>query len=47
MNGIRPILDLARLFYYRWALADMTRANPFHPDLPYVVHRLNQLERSA
>lgn len=43
MSGLAPVLNLARLVFYRWAREEM---NPLHPDLPYVIHRINQLERN-
>lgn len=44
MIGLRPVLDLWRLAYYRWALREMP---PTHPDLPFVVIRINELERNT
>jgi len=42
MKGIRPLLDLWRGFYLRWALAEI---HPLHPDVPSIVRALNELER--
>lgn len=44
IRSIRPIWNLASLYFYRWALHDMQRTNPMHPDLPHVVRRINELE---
>ena len=41
MSGIRPILNLIALAYYRWARAEI---DPMHPDLTKVVVRCNELE---
>ena len=41
MNGIRPIFDLMALAFYRWARAEI---DPMHPDLPYVLNRIAELE---
>ena len=43
MFGLQPIVHAWKLFFYRWALREI---NPLHPDLPYIVHRLAELERS-
>jgi hypothetical protein len=47
LHSIRPIWNLACLFYFKWARAELTRTNPMHPDLPMVVRRINDLERVA
>lgn len=44
---MKPLIDLARLYYYRWAVAELSSNQPMHPDLPLVVLRLNELERRA
>jgi hypothetical protein len=44
LGGIAPVIDLIRLQWWRWALREM---GPLHPDAPYVVLRINQLERNA
>lgn len=38
---MKPLIDLARLHYYRWALREIC---PTHPDVPLIVLRLNELE---
>ena len=43
VKGLKPILNLWRLFYYRRALRQI---HPLHPDVPYIVDRLNQLEHA-
>lgn len=43
MSGIAPVLNLARLVYYRWALKEIS---PLHPDVPHIVRKINQLERT-
>lgn len=43
MNAFRPLIREASIFYYAWALHDLQKKNPGHPDLPYVVHRLRDL----
>lgn len=40
--GLEPLWRHACLLYYRAALRQMP---PLHPDLPYVILRLNELER--
>jgi hypothetical protein len=40
-RSIKPIWDLARLYYYRWALAEI---DPQHPDVPAIVRVINELE---
>ncbi len=30
-----------------WALAELQRREPMHPDLPHIVMRINELERRA
>lgn len=46
------LLDLYRevwrglqLRYYRLALANQQRVNPCHEDIPWLVRRINQLEK--
>jgi hypothetical protein len=41
VSGLRPLLDAAKLFYLRWALAEM---GGDHPDAPEVVLLINALE---
>jgi hypothetical protein len=36
-----PILNLWARAYFRWALREMP---PTHPDVPFVVRKLNELE---
>lgn len=48
-------MELARLYkawwrtvqrrYYEAALANLQRVNPCHEDIPWLVHKLNQLEK--
>jgi hypothetical protein len=47
LGGIAPVIDLIRLQWWRWARAELTRKNPMHPDLPMVIRRCNEIERSA
>lgn len=41
--AFRPLFREAHIFYLRWALRDMQRANPCHPDLNEVVITLRDL----
>lgn len=41
MDALRPIVDLWRGFYLRWALAEI---DPLHPDVPRIVRALNEIE---
>jgi hypothetical protein len=41
--GIAPVLRLIQLQYFRWALKEIA---PTHPDVPYIVHKINLLERA-
>lgn len=43
MKSIYPVLRLWQLTYLRWALAEIC---PLHPDVPYIVNRINEIERS-
>jgi hypothetical protein len=47
MFGLRPIVRLISLSWWKWARAELTAKNPFHPDLPYIVRRIADLERNA
>jgi hypothetical protein len=47
LSGLRPVLDLWRLAYYRAARDNLQRTDPCHPDLPEIVMEINRLERSA
>lgn len=42
-DSLRPFVLVAKLAFYRWARHDMP---PTHPDLPLVVHAINELERA-
>ncbi len=39
--GIAPLVTLASLAFYRWALREI---HPTHPDVPLIVMRINALE---
>ena len=39
--GLRPLLVLIVLTYYRWA---MRQIDPLHSDVPEIVRRINDLE---
>lgn len=43
IDGIRPVLNLIALAYYRWALREI---DPMHPDVPGIVTRINALENA-
>lgn len=43
MSGIRPVLRLIALAYYRWAAREIC---PLHPDAAYVHRRVYELERT-
>jgi hypothetical protein len=40
--GIAPVLRLIQLQWYRWALREI---DPMHEDVPYIVGKINSLER--
>jgi hypothetical protein len=42
--GLAPIFNLIEQAYLSWALREIC---PLHPDVPRIVHRLNELQRSA
>lgn len=42
MRAFAPLLREIQIRWFQWALAEI---NPSHPDVPYIVHRLNQLRR--
>lgn len=46
MKAIRPLIREARLFYLRWALAEI---HPLHDDVPMIVRSIHSLmaERKA
>jgi hypothetical protein len=48
-SGIYPVWREAAILGFRWALHDLQRKDPTHPDLPYIVLRLRTLldERAA
>jgi hypothetical protein len=43
-QSIEPIVRMWKLAYFRAALRNLQRTAPCHPDLPYVVQRVNELE---
>lgn len=44
---MRPLVNLWKLAYFRWARRDLQIKDPTHPDLPYVVRRIAELEAQA
>jgi hypothetical protein len=40
--GLQPLFRLLALEFYRWAMREI---DPMHPDVPHIVHRINELER--
>lgn len=44
MRGIRPVLQLLALSWWKWAQRELQQHNPMHPDLPMVVRRVAELE---
>lgn len=42
--GLRPLLVLMALTYYRWALREI---DPLHPDVPEILRRINGLENAS
>ena len=41
---LRAMPDALERAHLEWALREIC---PMHPDVPYIVHRINDLERSA
>lgn len=41
--GLSSLWNLARLLYFKWALAEI---HPLHPDVPYLAHRIAELEEA-
>lgn len=46
MSGIRPVLNLILLAWWKWARRELTQRDPMHPDLPGIIRRVNELEQS-
>jgi hypothetical protein len=44
LRPLSPVLRNIALHWYRWALSEI---NPLHPDVPFIVQRINELERAA
>ena len=42
LRTLRAMPAALEVLYLRWAAKEM---GALHPDLPYVVHRINELER--
>jgi hypothetical protein len=42
MTGLRPLIDLLLLAWYRRALKEI---DPLHADVPEIVHAINALEQ--
>jgi hypothetical protein len=42
LRSLSPLWRHACLVCFKWARAEM---DPLHPDLPYVIRRINELER--
>jgi hypothetical protein len=40
--GIAPVLRLIQLQWWKWALREI---DPMHEDVPYIVGKINSLER--
>lgn len=43
-RALYPLWRLWLIAFYRWALREI---HPLHPDVPYIVHRINDLESQA
>lgn len=43
IDGIRPVLNLIALAWWKWALSEI---DPMHPDVPGIVTRINELENA-
>lgn len=41
--ALRPLFREAAIAYFRWALHDLQKKQPHHPDLPSVVVHLRNL----
>jgi hypothetical protein len=41
MRALFPVVRLWKLSIYRWALREI---HPLHPDVPYIVRQLRDLE---
>lgn len=41
MTGLRPLWRHWRLFILSWALKELSRTNPCHPDIPQIVLELS------
>lgn len=44
MRSIRPVLNLLALTWWKWARRELTSWCPMHPDLPYVIRKVHELE---
>jgi len=47
MNPFRSLTDYASLLYLRWARRELTARDPMHADLPAIILRINELERTC
>jgi hypothetical protein len=43
VNAFKPLIRELQLRWFTWALAEIS---PLHPDVPYIVRRLNDLRRT-
>ena len=46
MSSLRPVIRLIQSWWWNWARKELQSWCPTHPDLPRVIHRCNELERS-
>lgn len=47
LNELRQFWLQLQLIYYRAARDNLTRVDPCHPELPDIVHKINELESGA
>ncbi len=47
MKSLSPVIDLAKLTWWRWAGRELQRRDPMHPDLPGIVLRIRALEAAC
>lgn len=46
MRALHPLWREAALRWWRWALCELQRKDPTHPDLPMIVHRIRELSHA-
>lgn len=46
-RALAPLFRPMALLWWQWALRELSSRNPTHADIPYIVHRIRNLEAAS